>query len=354
MDSYILAITSFICCALAVPLVRKIAVKWRIYDPVGPLKIHTTAIPRIGGIAMIIGLFLGMLLQRELGWENLCQFGIPLVALWLIGLIDDLRELSPSFRLVVQLVAATLPWIFGQRSTWTGVMAVDALIQVLVIATFINAFNFLDGADGIAAGVSAIIAAGYILVSGSSVAWGLLGISLAFLLFNFPPANIFMGDSGSTILGFVVAFVGLDFYRFSSVESRAVVPLMFAALPLLDMAFAIVRRVRSGVSIAQGDRRHCFDLLLRRGWSPRVVALSCYAVTGLLVIIGYTCRARSFTFTIYIFALVVGLGALTGFGLGSLSGERRVPPAQSLSSSAALLTTDTDTFVNPPSQSSRW
>jgi UDP-GlcNAc:undecaprenyl-phosphate GlcNAc-1-phosphate transferase len=322
MHSYIAAM-SFICCALAVPLVRKIAAKWRIYDPVGPLKIHTVAIPRIGGIAMIIGLFVGMLFQpQELSWENLYQFSIPLAVLWVFGLVDDLRDLSPTSRLVVQVITAALPWIFGQRPIWTGVVAVDGLIQVFIIIIFINAFNFLDGADGIAAGVSAIIAAGYILVGGSSVAWGLLGISLAFLFFNFPPASIFMGDSGSTTLGFVVAFLGIDFYRLSSTESRAVVPFMFAALPLLDMAFAIIRRVRCGISIAQGDRRHCFDLLLRRGWAPRVVAQCCYAVTGLLVFIGYACRASSLTFTICIFALIVGLGALTGLGLGSLSGER--------------------------------
>jgi UDP-GlcNAc:undecaprenyl-phosphate GlcNAc-1-phosphate transferase len=158
--------------------------------------------------------------------------------------------------------------------------------------------NMLDGADGLAAGVASIITLAFILLTSSQIdPWGkvlefsFLGSCVGFLLFNFPPAKIFMGDSGSTVLGFVLAVMSLSFYRHSPRDHNSVlVPLLFAGVPLFDAAFAVVRRLGRGISPFQGDREHFYDLLLKSGWSARNVAFASYAATILLVIVGFFCR----------------------------------------------------------------
>jgi UDP-GlcNAc:undecaprenyl-phosphate/decaprenyl-phosphate GlcNAc-1-phosphate transferase len=153
------------------------------------------------------------------------------------------------------------------------------------------ALSFLDGADGLTAGVTGIIALGYLIFAGTvlgvvghALAFSLLGACLGFLLFNFPPAKIFMGDSGGEVLGFSVAFRSLDFITTKGATAAVpslMFPILAAALPLFDALLAILRRVESGRSPFDGDRRHFYDLLLSAGWSPRRVALS-YLLTALL------------------------------------------------------------------------
>lgn len=223
---------------------------------------------------------------------------VPLVLVWAAGLLDDLMGLSPWVRLIVQAAAGALIW----HSGWSLPIAYEGwslLATVLFIVAFINALNMLDGADGLAAGVSAMISLGFILSTSLQVdAWvralefSLLGSCISFLLFNFPPAKIFMGDSGSTVLGFVVAILSLNFYRQKSASHVALlVPILFAGVPLLDAACAVVRRLRRGVSPFVGDREHSYDLLLKRGWSARKVAFALYALTAMLVSVGLFCES---------------------------------------------------------------
>jgi Glycosyl transferase family 4 len=161
------------------------------------------------------------------------------------------------------------------------------------ITARVFAFNFLDGADGLAAGVTTVIALAYILFPGaalgaigSALAWSLLGTSAAILMFNFPPAKIIMGDSGSSALGFTVAFLGLEFIATNSPNTTAatapIFPLLVAALPLADPLFAILRRPASGHFPFLGDRRQFYDRLLAAGWTTRRVATTCYLLTGSL------------------------------------------------------------------------
>jgi UDP-GlcNAc:undecaprenyl-phosphate/decaprenyl-phosphate GlcNAc-1-phosphate transferase len=167
--------------------------------------------------------------------------------------------------------------------------------------------NFLDGADGLASGIAGIIGATYALVSwpvgdrlAPTVAWTLAGACTAFLLFNFPPARIFLGDSGSTVLGLCIAFLSLSFYRAPfTVGPRLLFPLVVAGIPLLDVALAVIRRIRGRASPFFGDRRHIYDLVAARGASSRTVALVCYAATVLLSVIGLVgLRAKAVDFFI--------------------------------------------------------
>ncbi len=312
---YLAGVVAFLICAGLLPLIRHTAVNLDIHDLPGHLKIHAVPIPRLGGIAIGIAILASLMLSPFRGAPNVTGICLALMVIWYIGLLDDLMNLSPIVRLVAQLFAGVLvsqtPW--GLKLV--GIPLFDIVLTCLFVAVFVNAFNFLDGADGLAGGVAGFIALGYAalysnpaLAIGGLVAWILLGACLGFLAFNFPPARIFMGDSGSTTLGFVVAFLALDFYRVHyHIGTRWLLPLVFAALPLLDFFLAVLRRVRRRVSPLSGDRQHFYDLLLERGWSSMQVAFGAYAVTGALLIVGWICMDASWQLS-----LIVSLATAAG------------------------------------------
>lgn len=164
--------------------------------------------------------------------------------------------------------------------------------------------QFVEGADGIAAGVAGIIAVAYAAVFlgatsnpfSSGIASSLAGACAGFLLFNLPPAKLYWGDAGSTALGFVAAFLGLEFWRsqpFPVTIPSLLFPFLLCALPLLDAALAVIRRLRRLSSPLAGDRRHIYDLLLARGCSPVQVALFCYVVAIALAGISWKERGMS-------------------------------------------------------------
>jgi len=287
--------TSFCITCVMLPIILRIAGLYHLHDPAGPLKIHTTPTPRLGGVAITMGLLAGIAVSgvaaRALGML------LVLLLVWLAGLIDDLVGLSPFVRLMVQALAGLLMWREGW-SPRTGHAGWDLVGTVSLVVCFVNVFNMLDGADGIAAGVSGIITVGFIFLSSSDfdplgrvVEFSLLGACISFLLFNFPPAKIFMGDSGSNVIGFALAVLVLSSYRNTSASHVSlVIPFLLAGLPLLDGAFAVVRRLWRGMSPFEGDRDHFYDLLLKSGWSPRKVAFASYALACAFVLLGLFCR----------------------------------------------------------------
>lgn len=309
---------------LLTPLVRRVCMRLRIYDLPGPLKIHSRPIPRLGGIALTLSLLLALYFGKCFAEIPARLLLIALALIWLTGLADDLRGLSSWFRLIAQITCATILWtecwrvpLFGGFISW--------LATCLLVSGFVNALNFLDGADGLAAGTAAMIAVGYVVLPtgmlshvGAMVAWGLLGASLGFLASNFPPAKIFLGDSGSTTLGFSFAFLALDSLRAgASVNSLPLYPLIFAALPLLDAALAVLRRLRRGGSPLTGDRFHFYDLLLARGLSQRKVALICYSITVVLVGTGWWSMRVVFAQAVMISAICLGALLAAALWLGS-------------------------------------
>jgi UDP-GlcNAc:undecaprenyl-phosphate GlcNAc-1-phosphate transferase len=157
------------------------------------------------------------------------------------------------------------------------------------------------------------------------VAWSLLGASLGFLASNFPPAKILLGESGSTVLGFLLAFLALDAYRVvPSTNSLPLFPPIFASLPLVDAAVAVLRRLRKSCSPISGDRRHLYDALLATGWPAQKVALTSYAVTISLVGAGWLTMSVGSGEAVLIFAICLTALLLAALRLGLLKSREEV------------------------------
>ena len=317
---------AFCLCVAALPVIRDCARRWRLHDPPGKLKIHAIPTARLGGIAIGISLAAGISIGGEGFFSQALGFYLALLLIWTVGLVDDLHSLRAHTRLAAQICAGILiaetPW----RLSLFGNPILNILATCLFVMIFVNSFNFIDGADGLAAGVAGLVGLGYILLYtlhadsvGAAIAWSLLGSCVAFLLFNFPPAKIFMGDSGSTVLGLVVAFLGLDFYRVHhAIGTHLLLPLVFAGLPLIDFFLAVLRRLRKHVPVFEGDRQHIYDLLRSKGWSDRPVALGIYLATGVFLLGGALCNEPNWLFSLFAVALLFGYAVFAAIHLGAL------------------------------------
>jgi UDP-GlcNAc:undecaprenyl-phosphate GlcNAc-1-phosphate transferase len=317
---------AFTVCALLLPGVLHFATRWGLCDLPGNLKPHLRPTPHLGGVAMGSAVIVGVSIGGTGLFSPALLVFVALLLIWATGLMDDLRDLHPGIRLAAQFLAGLLvsqtPWVLTTFSN----RFVDVFLTCAFVMLFVNAFNFFDGADGLAAGVVGVASLGYALLYsarassvGAAVSWSLLGTCLGFLLFNFPPAKIFMGDSGSTVLGFLLAFLGLDFYRVHhGIGTHLLLPIVFAGLPILDLFLAVFRRLRKRASPFQGDRQHLYDLLHEQGWSARPIAFGSYLATAALVLLGWVCSYLNPTIALAAIVLTFGSLFLTAVRLGSL------------------------------------
>jgi UDP-GlcNAc:undecaprenyl-phosphate GlcNAc-1-phosphate transferase len=281
----IAACVSFTVTIALVPLIRRFCERAQILDKPGLLKIHARPVPRLGGVAIFLSIVAGIIVSGS-GGPTARYFVASLSLIWFAGLVDDLRGLHPAIRLTAQIVAGMLLWRGGWHLPFLPGGPEGFIAVCVVVVLFVNAFNFLDGSDGLAAGVACVAALAYAVLPGTAlthvgfaVAYSMAAACVAFLFFNFYPASIFLGDSGSTVLGFATAVLGLDLARTPDAASHAMLfPFLVAALPLLDAMRIIARRLKMGRSAFHGDRCHFYDLLLIRGWKPRKVALVSWSV----------------------------------------------------------------------------
>jgi UDP-GlcNAc:undecaprenyl-phosphate GlcNAc-1-phosphate transferase len=267
--------------------------------------------PLLGGLAVALGCGVGLAAALSVAGvdglpiepvEGFIMGGVVLLA---AGAFDDRWSLSPRSKLLFQLVAAAIAiWhgyvISGFREPITGVHYevpwwLGAVITTLWIMAVSNAMNLIDGLDGLSAGVGAIIAAtlAFICMQADQVVGVVMGLALAgallgFLPFNFPPARIFLGDTGALFLGYALALVALEGY-IGGYRKAAVlaflVPMLALAVPLLDTALSILRRIRSGQPIFNADRLHMHHRLLESEGSDRGAVLALYFLTGCFCVI---------------------------------------------------------------------
>ena len=301
---------------LFTPLVTFAARALGLVDAPGGRKVHLRSVPRVGGVAIVLAAGLALAVAAWLepqtaGVATLAPLA-PILAgaglVFAIGLIDDLRALPVWPRLTVQALAAVIVMASGlliervtiSGETWPlGPLAWP--VTLLWIVGLTNAFNFIDGIDGLAAGIAVIVGAtcSAILIGRNHLPEALLLVALVgaaqgFLVYNLPPASIFLGDGGSLTFGFVLATTAITGWQKGATALATGVPLLIFALPLADAASTVVRRSRRRQSqprasvaglmrqLVEPDREHIHHRLTRRGWSTRRTVLVLYGVTVIL------------------------------------------------------------------------
>lgn len=249
---------------------------------------HRSPTALLGGVG-IYGAFLAAYLAFGRGAPVTDVIVLIGTAMCAVGLIDDVYRLKPYAKLVVQVAAAGAAVSFGLRLPWTSSDALDALVTVVWLVGITNAVNLLDNMDGLAAGITAI-AAGFLLVNfvlneqyaEAAVPAALIGAALGFLVFNFHPASIFMGDSGSMFVGFVLAATALasEYGRSRGVVAVLSTPVLILLLPIFDTCLVTATRRLSGRAITRGGRDHTSHRLVALGMSERRAVLTLYGFAG--------------------------------------------------------------------------
>ncbi|MEP7287491.1 MAG: MraY family glycosyltransferase [Chloroflexota bacterium] len=274
------------------PITRQIAKRLGVMDAPSSRKVHRDPIPLMGGLAIYGAFLLSLLLFRN--WpQHIVELGGILVgATWLaaVGLFDDRLDLRPQFKFPAQALAAVLVIAIGIRVDLFNNLLLDSLLTFFWIVGLINAVNFLDNMDGLAAGISAIaafflfilaVSQGQELVS--ALAAALCGSAIGFLIYNFNPATTFMGDMGSMVLGFVLAVLGIKL-RFPNQELSVswIIPVLVLGLPIFDTTLVVFSRLREGRSPLQGGKDHTSHRLVTLGLSQRLAVITLYGVCVLL------------------------------------------------------------------------
>jgi UDP-GlcNAc:undecaprenyl-phosphate/decaprenyl-phosphate GlcNAc-1-phosphate transferase len=290
------------------PMVNRIGLKTGYTDKPGDRKVHQRPMVRLGGVAIFAGTVFALLLVWAVGGfgiqtpaKEMEVWGVALggLAFFLIGLADDLFNLSPISRLILQTIVASIAWKSGVQIDFLTIPGlglttlpdwVSLPLTVIWLVGMANAINWIDGLDGLAAGVSGIAAIVMLIVClfmkqpvAALIAAAIAGSTLGFLRYNFNPAQIFMGDGGSYFLGFTLAGVSViglvKGVTTVALTVAVLLPYVILAVPILDMSAVIVARVRRGKSPFKADKRHLHHRLLNAGLSHRSTVLFIYALT---------------------------------------------------------------------------
>jgi UDP-GlcNAc:undecaprenyl-phosphate GlcNAc-1-phosphate transferase len=289
---------------LTTPVVKKIGLQSGYYDPPGGRKVHQRPMVRLGGVSIFLGTLIALLSIWWLGGFGILPpakeyeiWGVTFggLAFFLIGLADDLFNLSPFVRLFLQIVAASFAWQAGVQIEFLSIpfVGLSSLpdwislpVTVIWLVGMTNAINWIDGLDGLAAGVSGIAAVVMLIVclfmhqpAAALIVAALAGSTLAFLRYNFNPAQIFMGDGGAYFIGFTLAGVGVIGLVKGVTTVAILLPVLILAVPLFDMSAVILDRLRHGKSPFIADNRHLHHRLLQAGLSHRLTVLFIYALT---------------------------------------------------------------------------
>jgi UDP-GlcNAc:undecaprenyl-phosphate/decaprenyl-phosphate GlcNAc-1-phosphate transferase len=308
MRTYLFAfVAALIASFILTKIVRDIAIRFGWTDkPDLNRKRHAVPTPAVGGIAIYISVVISLIVTYYLptGIGELMRSDPKMLVtiiglsgiMMIIGLVDDIRGLSPLMRFVCEALLAILCWCSGFQITmiWAGKGSIYLIgilslpLTVLWIVGITNAFNLIDGIDGLSSGAalfatlallgSALL--GYHWLSVLILA-SFAGAILGFLKYNFNPASIFLGDSGSLSLGFVLSVIAIESSQKSSAAMAIGVPIVAFGFPLIDTVVSIVRRFASGKPIFQGDRRHIHHMLLARGLTPKRTVTLLYGVCAL-------------------------------------------------------------------------
>ncbi len=304
-------ILSAIVTFLVTPFVRRLAFRYGAVDEPSERKVHRGIIPRLGGLGIYLGVLMPIplifLLDNEIA-ANLSQKAHLLVALFLgatiilgLGIYDDFKEAKPSLKLVFQMGVALLLYFAGFEIRSLNIpggsevelpFVLGLMLTCLWIVGITNAINLLDGIDGLVTGVTGFISLALALINIVTVhdkfiailTLALAGACIGFLPYNFSPARIFLGDSGSLLIGVFLACIGVESLFKTSTENSGllIIPMILFGLPLFDTTSVMITRARKGRSIFQADKSHVHHRLLQKGLSQKQASYLLYTVSATL------------------------------------------------------------------------
>nr|WP_209121749.1 MraY family glycosyltransferase [Alkalihalobacillus sp. BA299] len=317
---YVLAfLVSFIVAIVTTPLVKKIALSIGAIDQPEARKVHAKIMPRLGGLAIVFGFVAGLLvLQPQFSYILPIMVGAFIIVL--VGILDDKYTLKANIKLVGQTAAACIVVFSGLKidminlpfygEVYFGIWSYPFTILWIVGVT--NAINLIDGLDGLAGGVSTIALASILtmaILDGQLLAIALsvilIASTLGFLLFNFYPAQIFMGDTGSLFLGYLISVISiLGLFKNLTLFSL-IIPIIILAIPIFDTFFAIIRRMLKRKKISAPDKKHLHYCLLEMGFSHRQTVLIIYGVSAFFGTAAIIFSATALWLSIFIIFLLL-------------------------------------------------
>lgn len=296
VESFVIVITMLIFVWFITPYIKDVAFYIGAVDKPSKRKIHKKAMPRLGGLAIYFGFLLGCILFCPLYIEMIAIL-IGSFIIIITGIVDDITSIKPRVKLLAQIIAALIIVFYGNIVLDKIVLPFNIsfhfsylgyFLTVIYIIFVINSINLIDGLDGLAAGVSSIFFLTLSIIAG--VKFGadsnfvlilsliMLGSTLGFLIHNFHPAKIFMGDTGSLFLGFIIAVISLLGFK-STIFLSIIVPIVILAIPILDTICAFLRRVLSKKSFSTPDKEHIHHQLLKINNSQIKTVLTIYIIS---------------------------------------------------------------------------
>ena len=326
---FIIILVTFLTSAFLVPIAKKIANHVGALDIPNERKVHKVPMPRLGGLAIFFAFMLGYMFYAPKTTQMLSILIAGFIII-ICGMIDDIKPVKARYKFLVQLICAGIVVFYGNMvlnevSAFGFVLhfpvPLNYIVTILFIVAITNAINLIDGLDGLAAGVSSIYFATIAIIAlilnklnGLDIILSviMLGSTLGFLLHNFNPASIFMGDSGSLFLGFMISVIALLGFKGATLTSL-IIPIVILAIPIFDTALAILRRLLKGESIGTPDKEHFHHQLLKMKFSPRVSILIIYSINiifsviSILYVIGDNEIAMAIYIALMIFLLFVVL-----------------------------------------------
>lgn len=320
---FLIILICFLSTCAFIPLSIKISKYVGALDKPNKRKIHKKPIPTLGGLAIFFGFLLGYMFFAQ---QSTLMLSILIASFIIVvtGLIDDMKPMKAKYKFLIQIIVGLIIVLYGHLQineiTALGLNLkfgpiLGNFITVFFIVAIINAINLIDGMDGLAASISSIYFITVAIIAIILNKFGgldimlsiiMIGATLGFLIFNFPPAKLFMGDTGSTFLGLMIAVIALLGFKNVTITSL-VIPLLILAIPILDTAFAIVRRKLKGESIGHADKEHLHHQLLKLTSSPvKTLLIICFInILFSAASIFYALDYTSEMIVVYIFLLFI-------------------------------------------------
>lgn len=322
---------AFVVSFFMTPFVKNLAIKLNAIDvPKDERRVHKKPIPRLGGLAILTGFIMALIYYFIMVGMDTVVFNskilgliLGIIVIEIAGVWDDIKPIRAWTKLAFQIVAALIVVGFGVRVEFLtnpfveggifelGVFSIP--LTMLWIVGITNAINFIDGLDGLAAGVAMISSLSLLFIAiylnqpqTIVLAAGLAGATMGFLPFNFNPAKIFMGETGSAFLGFTLGTISIMGLVKSYTAIAIVVPLVVLGLPVFDTAFAIIRRILNGKSPMEADRGHLHHRLVDSGLSQKQSVIILYIVSAFLGLAGIVLiETGIWKFTLLILTIVI-------------------------------------------------